>query len=451
MKNNEIKKILEIAVPSLLAWIGHAMYSIVDNVMVSKILGTQALAITGMATSIYFILLVFGMGASSIVVALVSESVAKNSNTAKVTQNSLLFCTILGLLTSCILAFGMDFFVPLINKQEGLNEGVISFLAILIPGPTFILIFFGLERMCEGVNRAKFSLYSVFICNIINVVLNYGLIKGEFGFPQMGVNGASLGSVTVSFCEVVIILILIFRDKITKKAMKFKLSYFSKKEIIAIASLGIPGGFIAFSESVAFNVTGFFASKISMYDIASFQLLMWGVNLTIAPIFGLAFAVTARIAFNMAQGKKDVAFKIGFYSIVAAGIYILTIYGLLNIFKTPLISLAFKGNEEDFITIGLMISAFALVFGAEISDAIQIICGAILRGYKDVKIPMVFALISYWGLCVPLSYYFGVILGKGVSGIWFGIFIGLTVQVLMVLARFFLKFKPKKLHLSNLT
>ena len=65
MKNNEIKKILEIAVPSLLAWIGHAMYSIVDNVMVSKILGTQALAITGMATSIYFILLVFGMGASS--------------------------------------------------------------------------------------------------------------------------------------------------------------------------------------------------------------------------------------------------------------------------------------------------------------------------------------------------------------------------------------------------
>jgi MATE family multidrug resistance protein len=453
MNKFEIKKILDIAIPSLIAWIGHAMYSIVDNVMVSKILGSKALAITGMATAFYFILLVFGIGASSIIVALVSESFAKDGYKkerplAKIVQNSLLFCFIMGVATSLVLAFAMEAIIPLINKQSHLNEDIKSFLAILIPGPTFIIVFFGLERVCEGVNRARFSMYSVLICNVINAILNYCFLTGSFGFPNLGVNGASFASVSASFFEVVFILTFIYRDKITREAMRFKVKYFSKKEFVKIAKLGLPGGFVTFSESVAFNITGFFASKVSVYDVASHQLLVWGVNTLIAPIFGLAFAVTARIAYNVAEGKDELAFKIGVYSIFSTLIYTIFVLGLFNFFKMPLISSAFKGGEEDLITIGLMISAFSVVFFAEIVDGIQIIVGAILRGYKDTKIHMFFAVISYWGFCVPLSYYFGVIKLYGISGIWFGIGVGLFIQAVLTLLRFYFKFKPRKLHLK---
>jgi MATE family multidrug resistance protein len=338
--------------------------------------------------------------------------------------------------------------VPFINKQSHLNGDVISFLSILIPGPTFIMVFFGLERVCEGVDRAKFSMYSVFICNIINAILNYCLLTGSFGFPNLGVNGASLASVSVSFFEVVFILIFIYRDKITREALRFKMKYFSKIEFLRVAKLGLPGGFITFSESAAFNITGFFASKVSVYDVASHQLLVWGVNTLIAPIFGLAFAVTARIAYNMAEGKNELAFKIGIYSILTTVCYMIFVLGLFNLFKIPIISSAFRGSEEDLITIGLMISAFSIVFVAEIVDGLQVIGGAILRGYKDTKIPMIFAIISYWLICVPLSYYFGVVKFYGVSGIWLGIGIGLSLQATLVCARFYVKFKPIRLRLN---
>ena len=230
--------------------------------------------------------------------------------------------------------------------------------------------------------------------------------------------------------------------------MKFKMKYFSKKEFLRIAKLGLPGGFVTFSESAAFNITGFFASKVSVYDVASHQLLIWGINALIAPIFGLAFAVTARIAYNIAEGKNELAFKIGVYSIFTTIFYMIIVLGLFNIFKMPLISSAFKGDEEDLITIGLMISAFSIVFFAEIVDGIQVIAGAILRGYKDTKIPMFFAIVSYWGFCVPLSYYFGVIKFYGVSGIWLGIGIGLCIQATLTILRFYFKFKPRRLHLK---
>jgi MATE family multidrug resistance protein len=285
-------------------------------------------------------------------------------------------------------------------------------------------------------------MYAIIICNLLNIFLNYVFLTGSFNMPNLGVKGTATATLAVSILEMILIIIFATRDKLVKLSLRFRREYFSLNDVKKVAILGIPGGIFAFSESAAFSVAGFFASSISVYDIAAHQMLVWIVNSLLVPIFGFSVAVTARIAYNYADGKKALAFKVGVYALILTAIYAFTMLILLVIFDAQIMSALLKGEKGDIVTINLILSAIIILLFSEIFDGVQIMGGAVLRGYQDTIFPLIFAIISYWFICIPLSYYFGIIKEMGVFGIWLGLGIGVTFQAFLISTRFILKFKP---------
>jgi MATE family multidrug resistance protein len=441
----EIKKILEIAIPSTIAWGGHIFYNIVDNMMIAKMLGTEDLAISGIASSVYLIFLLLGMGSSSILTALIAQASAEKAKykTQKVFQNGLFVCTLIGVSLFLFLFFGGGAMIGILSKQSDLNGNILPYLQTLSFAAMPVMVFFAFERLCEGLNRARIAMYTVLLCNLLNGFFNYGFLGGNLGMPNLGIQGAALTTVLTNFFEVIIIVILAKRDKILKHVIRFKLKYFSKKEMWKITSLGLPGGMLLFLEGTAFNLASLIASKSSINDVAAHQVLLWTINGFLTPIFGLSTAITARIAYNLQTGKKNIAFKLGVGGFGIAGTYMAVVMMILFIFKVQIFNFMLKGDANDLITINLIFGTLFIMIFVETFDSMQLMGVAILRGYRDTKIPALFALISYWGLCIPLAYLFSVVQKMGVYGIWLGIGCGVFVQASLCLHRFYSKYKTK--------
>ena len=447
MNKAEIRKILEIAIPSTIAYIAHIGYNVSDNIMVGRFLGTESLAIAGIAGSIYFIFLLLGWGSTGIIAALVSEATTKNDNAivTRVLQNSLLFSFIVGVTISLLLFFFSGKLVLIFNEQAQLDERIIKYLKILSFAPMAAMTFFALERFSEGINKAKYAMFTVLITNILNVCLNYSFLTGSFGMPNLGINSTAVATTIANISEAIILFTFLKKDRIAKQFMHFKLKYLSLDKLKLIALVGLPGGLFAFSESAAFNVAGFIASNVSVNDVAAHQIIYWTISTFLTPIFGFTVAATARIAYNVAKNEHKLAFQIGAYLLIATVMYMLVAMSVLLIFKDNILWFVIKDDAYGRITFELVATTLFIIFFIEIIDAVQFMGGGILRGYKDVKLPLVFAIFSYWGLCIPLGYFFAINQGMGVYGIWLGIGIGLCFQSFFIVTRFITKFKPSKI------
>jgi MATE family multidrug resistance protein len=441
--NFELRKILQIAIPSTIAWIGHIGYNIVDNIMIGRILGSEALAISGIASAIYFIFLIFGMGASGIIVALTSEASVKRSSKAlpEAFQNSLVFCLILGFfLWSCVFFFG-DTIILLVNKQPQLNSHISSYLKILSFALIPVMIFFCFEKLCEGVGKTKPAMYTTILCNFNNAFFNYAFLTGSFGFPNLGVKGTAVSS-TFNICmEVIIIVTLLKFNKHFSKALNIKKIYVSLKKVREIAKLGLPGGILLFCEACAFNVASFMASKVSVLDVAAHQIILWLVNGFLTPIYGLSVAVTSRVALNVAEDKNKTAYNIALKSTFYAATLITIFMCIFYIFGEQIVKLMLKGDASDYITLKLVLSVLPILILIEVFDASQVMLASALRGYKDTFYPSMFAILSYWGVCIPAGFIFGIIMNMGVYGIWLGLGSGLLVQFILLFSRLIIKFR----------
>ena len=113
---------------------------------------------------------------------------------------------------------------------------------------------------------------------------------------------------------------------------------------------------------------------------------------------------------------------------------------VLFVFKRP-IALLFE-LEGETLELTVLLLTIACVF--QLADGVQVIAMNLLRGIKDVKMSMTIALVSYWIIPIPFSYYFGVVMGYGAQAVWWGFVIGLTVACILGVVRYFWKLKQGK-------
>lgn len=443
---SELRKILHIAIPSALAWLGHIGYGIIDSLMLGKFIGDEALAISGIAGSIYGIFLIFGLGATGIIITLVSENIAQESEAGlrQTFHSALLFSLILGILLYGGIFFTGKLALPFLNSQHNLNKDIMRYLGILSIAILPTMLFFSMERLAEGIGKTKPAMYTTIFCNITNAFLNYALITGAWGLPRLGLLGAALATTLNSFAEVVIIYCIVRKKQWFNIALSFKKLYISFPRIKEFIKLALPAGFLLFCEACVFNVSNFIASRVSISSINANQILIILMSACMPPLLGLTIAMTSRVAFNVAVKKHTVAFKISCVVIIYSIIYMICITSILYFFGSAIIRIFIKEGPTSAEVMAIVLSVLPIFILIEIFDAIQMLLASILRGYKDTFFPSIFGLISYWGIGIPTAYIIGVTLHKGVMGIWLGIGLGLLFQAIFLGVRFITKFKPKK-------
>lgn len=444
---------LQLAYPVILGMLGHTLIGIVDNFMVGN-LGSTELAAVSLGNSFIFIGMSLGIGFSTAITPLIAEADAeKDDKKIRTTfHHGLLLCTILGIAVFILIVLSKPI-MNLMNQPEAvvkLATPYIDWVAFsLIP----VIVFQGYKQFADGLSQTKYSMYAIYLANVVHVFFNYVLIYGVWGFPKLGILGAALGTVISRIMMVVFMHYILRRNTAFKRYFKnFSFKEIRKSILKRIINLGFPSAMQMLFEVTLFTAAIWLSGSLGKNSQAANQIALIMASTTF--MFAMGFSVTAMIRMGFHKGSKDFKSLI----ITARSIFLLTIifemfFGLIfvvfhNYLPHLFLNMSDPAQVLDnaaIISIASKLLLVAAVF--QISDGIQVVVLGALRGLQDVKIPMYITFVAYWVVGFPTSYYLGKHTDLGATGIWIGLLAGLTAAALFLYIRF--ARLTKKLALEN--
>ena len=426
----------------MLGMLGHTFVSFIDNIMVGQ-LGTAELAAVSLGNSFMFIAMSIGIGFSTAITPLIAEADSSdNLNQARSAYKSGLFlCTTLGI----ILFLGIYSSKPLMYLMKQPKEVVelaIPYLDLVSFSLIPLVIFQAIKQFSDGMSMTKYPMYATLIANIVNIILNYFLIFGKFGFPEMGIVGAAYGTLASRLIMVVYLWLLLRYKKrsaqIVKNIKFFILDFLMIKKIINLGSLS---AMQMFFEVAIFTAAIWLSGLLGKNPQAANQIALNLSSMTFMVAMGLSVASMIRVGNQKGlQNFKELR-RIAF-SIFLLGSLLATFFAVLFfIFHKSLPNIYL--DVEDVVNYSdttevLSIASNLLLAAAffQISDSIQVVVLGALRGLQDVKIPTILTFISYWVVGFPISYFLGKEEMYGSFGIWLGLLAGLTTASILLFIRF---------------
>ena len=278
---------------------------------------------------------------------------------------------------------------------------------------------------------------------VANVVINYALIFGNWGMPELGLQGAAVASViavSLSLLGFVIYIQVYFPEQ----EMFARFWRFDRIATVSVARLALPISATALAESGLFAASAFMMGWLGHLELAAHGIVLQLAALTFMVHIGLSQAGTIRVgkAFALRDWVAVRRTAVVTMCISAAASFIAIFFFLM----TPHFLINAFLNENDPLTgeillIGTLLLIVAAMF--QFVDAAQVVALSLLRGLQDTKVPMLIATVSYWLIGLPISYVLGFVLNYRETGIWLGLVSGLGVAAVLLWARFILLIRPR--------
>lgn len=444
---------LKLAFPVILGMLGHIFVSFADNIMVGQ-LGAAELAAVSLGNSFFFIAMSLGIGFASAITPLVAEAdSAKNSLGVKnALKHGLILCAILSVLLYLLMLLA----VPAIHYMKQPLEVVelaIPYLYIISISIIPLVVFEALKRFSDGLSNTKYPMYATIAANIINIIINYLLIFGSFGFPRLGIVGAGIGTL-VSRIIMIFFLSLIFmkKEKFKPYILNIKFRIVDSLIFKKIINIGFPSALQMLFEVGIFTAAIWMSGVLGKNFQAANQIAF---NLSAMTFMvGIGLSVAAMIRVGNQKGLSD------FIELrrIAFSVFILTV--LIEIFfavmflvfrdwlptiylDTENLSKTLENTEVILIASKLLL----IVALFQIFDGLQVVILGALRGMQDVKIPTIITFVSYWLIGFPISFYLGIYTPLKSTGIWIGLLISLVCASIMLYLRF--NYLTKKLIING--
>ena len=437
----------------MLGMLGHTFVAFADNVMVGQ-LGTAELAAVSLGNSFVFIAMSLGIGFSTAITPLVAEADSANniSQGKNAFKHGLMLCTLLSVLLFLIILLLKPLMYYMDQPKEVVELAIpyLNYVALsLIP----LIIFQALKQFSDGLSNTKYPMYATILANVINIVLNYLLIFGSFGFPKLGIVGAAIGTL---FSRIIMVYFLwmIFKskDKFRPYITNFNFKKIEQKISAKLFNLGFPSALQMFFEVGIFTAAIWLSGVLGKNPQAANQIALNLSSMTF--MVGIGLSVAAMVRVGNQKGLNDfislrrIAFSIFFLTFIIEIIFA----SFFLIFRDWLPTLYIDGdtlvNINDNTEVVLIASKLLLVAAFfQIFDGLQVAILGALRGLQDVKIPAFITFISYWIVGFPVSYYLGLYTSLESVGIWIGLFTGLFVASILLYIRF--NYLSKKLILQS--
>jgi len=443
--NNYTKEIsynLKLSYPIILGLLGHTLVGMIDNIMVGKLDPTN-LAAVSLGNSFIFIAMSIGIGFSAAITPVVAEAHSKNHtiDLKKSFVNGFLMCLILGV----FLFLAIILFKPLLfmlDQPKNVVNLAIPYLEIVAASLIPLLMFQALKQYSDGLSLTSNPMYATLLANIINVVVNYILIFGKFGFPAMGIIGAAIGTLVSRIIMFSFLFFLLYKKDIIKNYIKDIFRFIIDKSMIEkILSLGFPTSLQMLFEVGIFTSAIWLSGLLGEITQSANQIVLNISSMTFMIASGLG--VSAAIRSGNQKGLENYKeLKRISLSILLLGIFFALIFTLLIIIfreYLPYIYIDISdvyNYEKNIIIVQKSAKLFIIVALFQLFDSAQVIILGALRGMQDVKIPTIIVFIAYWVIGFPISFYFGDINMLKEIGIWIGLLCGLLFSAVFLYLRF---------------
>ena len=429
----ELKATIKLAYPVSLGQLGFMMMGVVDSIMVGG-LGARALAASALSNGIFVLILIIGLGVSFAVTPLVAIAVgSKKSNECESTfKQSILINFALGVIL-LLAAFFLSIFIKYLNEPAGVAELAVPYMKILGFSILPVMLFQTYKQFIEGLSFTRPAMYITITANLINLLMNWLLIYGKFGFPALGLNGSGWATFFSRLFMGIVLMLYVIKSKHFKQFnLSLKVSKIDLRVIKKILALGLPSAFQYVFEVGAFTIAIIMVGWLGTKQLAAHQI---AINLaSISYMITLGISSAGAIRVGNALGKQNIKFvrRAGFSAIIL-GASLMACFGIIFISFRGILPLLYI-NDPEVISIAANLLIIAAIF--QIFDGTQAVGIGVLRGLTDVKVPTLITFVAYWIIALPIGYFLGFALHLNVVGVWIGLLLGLVTAAVLLTLRF---------------
>jgi multidrug resistance protein, MATE family len=421
---SETRATIAVAGPLAAANLAQMAMGFTNTVVVGS-LGSAALAAAGLGASLYFTVALVCSGILTAVAPLAAHAIGAGDNrrAGRVAVAGLVLAALLAVL---LIALGYE---PALAAEIGRFLGAIAWAA---PG---FLGFAVLRSFLVAASHSRTVMIALILCIPMNAGLNWVLVFGHLGAPALGIAGSG--------CATAVIQGLMFTGLGSYALAAPSLARYRMRpslrgwdEIGRILRLGLPIGGILGLEIGVFATTGILMGLLGADALGAHQLVMNCISVIFMVPLGIAQAATVRVAVALGSGMPAAARRAGFVAL-ALGVAYMAIMAIVLVAAPRTIARIYVDIDapanRGLVGIALYLLVIAAVF--QIFDGMQAIAAGALRGYRDTTVPLLLAVIGYWGVGFVGGWLLAFPAGYGPVGLWSGLAVGLAAVALMLTLR----------------
>jgi MATE family multidrug resistance protein len=430
-----LKEILHLLFPMVLTMTLELSISVVDTIMLGHYSALH-LAAVGLASSLWLPVGCFLIGVTFGITPLVTRHLhGRQPKLVNLYMSQAIgLSVVLGLLASLIVVFVLPHFARFMATEEETRLVSVSYLYIFAPALPMLALMTAYKNLFEAAGRPGFPLFVASTGLALNVLFNYVLIFGKFGFPEMGAEGAALASSLSLYLAVSMFFVY---DRYINKAPLFtRLVWRYTRKFSILLGVGAPAGFAFAFEVGLFSSMTWLISSFGDLALGGGQIVMSYTSFLFTPMMAMSAVTAIVVAKAMSkEGVEGVRKRIRVIILLGLG-YVCICFTITQLFHNQ-IPYIYSSNEQ---VVALAASILLISSCYQLPDMLQTVFTGALRGFRDTRSSMIAFGVSLFGLSIPLgfwlSHYSPWAETLSLRGFYIGLGAGLSLLAVILVVRF---------------
>jgi MATE family multidrug resistance protein len=426
----ELREMLRLAGPVVLAQVGLMLMGVVDTAMVGRV-SPSTLAAVALGHIYWINTTLPGIGLLMVLDPIISQAVGANDHdaVARGVQRGIILALALSIPSSLLLVPG-ELFFGFLRQPPDVTPIASSFSRWSILGVVPFYLFVVLRQSLQAMGRVRALVIAILFANLANVGLNWILIYGHLGFAPMGAIGSAISTVISRWLMFGIILALGWKE-MRAAILPWHAESLRIAPLMRMLRVGVPLALQQWLEVAVFALGAVWIGWFGTVPLAGHEIALNLASITFMVPIGVASAAAAMV--GRAIGRRDLAAaKRDAVAAHVVGVGFMTVSAVL--FLTFPVSIA-GVFSSDAATVAMAASLLPIAGVFQIFDGVQAVAIGVLRGTGDTRIPMLLHLGGFWGVGIPLCLILAFPLRLGPRGIWWGYVASLAAVAVLQLLR----------------
>ncbi|MDB5621032.1 MATE family efflux transporter [Tardiphaga sp.] len=435
----EFKAMLLLSWPLVLTNLAQIALTTTDVIVLGR-LGPSALAAGALGVSLYFGILIFGIGVITGTSPMMAEAIGRRRHMMRDIRRTFrqgLWSAVIIAVPAWIVLWHAEAVLLAFGQEAAVAADAQVFLHALQWGFLPTLGFIALRSFVAVLERPLWALVVTGVAILFNAAANWVLVFGHLGLPAMGLRGSGLATTLSNvFLFAGLALVVTFNQKFRRYHLFGRWWRADWPRLIALWRLGLPIGATLTFEITVFSAAVFFMGQFGTAAVAAHSIAFQIASATFMVPMGLSQAATVRVGRAYGAHDADGITRAGWSAFTLSLLFMTSMSVLMLVAPRALISVFIDidaAANAAVVELAVLFLFCAAVF--QIADGAQAVGAGMLRGLQDTRVPMIFALVGYWGFGMPLSLLFAFKLGFGGVGIWIGLAAGLVAVAIVMMWR----------------
>ncbi len=411
---------IRLALPVIAAELGWMAMGVVDTLMVGP-LGAAALGGTGIGSTLFVAVGIFGMGLLLGLDTTVSQAFGAGDRAdCDRWLVAGLWLAVLATAPLAVVLFGVMVALPMFGFHGDVLPHVQAYFPTVALSLPPLLLYAALRRYLQALSRVGVVAFTLVSANIVNVIVNWVLIYGVGPFPELGVVGAAWATV---FSRLYMVGVLAIAAWWLHRAQPERVSWaMPVARLRRLLALGVPAAAHLTFEVGVFSAVTALAGRLEPHALAAHHIALNIASVVFMVPLGISAAAAVLVGQRIGSGDTDGARQAGWAAILmalgvmstSAAAFLLAPAGFIRLFT----------GEAAVIATGTRLLGVAAAF--QLFDGLQVTTTGALRGLGETRVPMVISLVGYWISGLPFGWWLCFRGGYGVIGLWLGFAVSLA-------------------------